>query len=98
MREARVKEGVDFLLPKKTTMFENVGDILAVPFFAYMAYYFHYLPNRTYQETALYAFSLAGLIADSFFTINYFRKHGTMKKALATTLYYALCWTGLQQL
>ena len=52
-------------------MLDHCGDILAIPFFAWLSYYFHIIPNRTREETILFIFSLGGLVADVAFTTNF---------------------------
>ena len=50
----------------------NIGDILAIPFFALLTYYFYKKNNKTFFEKILFLFSLSGLIADIFFTYLYY--------------------------
>jgi len=51
----------------------HIGDILAVPFFSWLSYYFYHLPQRTPQETVLFLFSLGGLVADLIFSFQFAR-------------------------
>jgi len=46
------------------------GDMIAIPFFAISVYYFANKRNRTNLENILLAFTLGGLAADSYWTIN----------------------------
>jgi hypothetical protein len=81
-------------------MIDHIGDILAIPFFAWLSYYFYHLPQRTPQETALLVFSLGGLIADLVFTFQFARQmHSTvvnlfivMYFILAIILYHNSLW------
>lgn len=52
----------------------NIGDILAIPFFALLTYYFYTKNNKTFFENILFLFSFCGLIADIFFTYLYYNK------------------------
>lgn len=49
------------------------GDIAAIPGFALLAFYFWTLDHRTDLETLLLAFSIAGFVADCYFTLVYLR-------------------------
>ncbi len=46
----------------------HYGDIIAIPFFAYLVYYFYNINNKTLTEYILYLFSICGLIFDIMFT------------------------------
>ena len=46
----------------------QLGDILAIPFWMLLIYYFHNIHNHTVIEHVLYLFSICGLVADVFFT------------------------------
>lgn len=57
---------------QKIIILTHYGDLFAMPFFAMFIYYFHNKKNKTYFEHILYLFSVAGLLADFIFTVNYF--------------------------
>ena len=50
----------------------HIGDILAIPFFALLTYYFYFIENKTPFEWLLFLFSLAGFLIDGTFTLLYF--------------------------
>jgi hypothetical protein len=50
----------------------HIGDILAIPFFGLLTYYFYVMENKTFFEWILFLFSLAGFLIDGAFTILYF--------------------------
>jgi len=54
-------------------MIDHIGDILAIPFFAWLSFYYYRIPNRTNEENILLAFSVGGLVADLIFTTNFLR-------------------------
>lgn len=51
---------------------EDLGDLLAIPFFALSFYYFYTLEHKTTLENILMLFSLAGLILDCIFSAKFF--------------------------
>ena len=51
----------------------HYGDILAIPFFALLIWYFYTLPTKTVLEWTLLAFSISGFLCDVLFTYIYFR-------------------------
>jgi len=51
---------------------DHYGDILAIPFFILLSYYFYKRKNKTNLEYLLMLFSIGGAIADIVFTINNF--------------------------
>ena len=51
----------------------HVGDMLAIPLFALLTYYFYNKKNKTNIEKILYIFAITGLIADTYFTLIYIR-------------------------
>jgi hypothetical protein len=53
----------------------HYGDILAIPFFAFLTIYFYNIKNKTLLEYLLLLFSLAGFILDSFFTYLFYKKN-----------------------
>ncbi len=50
---------------------ENYGDILAIPFFILLSYYFITKKNKTTLEYFLTAFALTGSVADIYFTYKF---------------------------
>lgn len=52
----------------------HFGDILAIPFFGLLIYYFYNINNRNIIENILLWFSLCGFIADIFFTYLFLKK------------------------
>lgn len=49
----------------------HYGDILAIPFFILLTYYFLIKKNKTKFEYVLLLFSIGGLIADVYFSYNF---------------------------
>ena len=57
--------------------YENLshyGDVLAIPFFALLSFYFYNIEEKTPMEYVLFAFSLSGFILDVFYTYIFLRK------------------------
>ena len=52
----------------------SIGDILAIPLFAILIYYFYKKNNKTRLEYFLFLFSIFGFILDIIFTIIYFTR------------------------
>jgi hypothetical protein len=52
----------------------HYADMLAVPFFAALIYYFYNIPHKTTFETILYLFAITGFLADLFFSYLFLRK------------------------
>ena len=50
------------------TSISNIGDILAIPFFGLLVFYFYNIKNKTKLEYLLYLFSISGFILDIIFT------------------------------
>jgi hypothetical protein len=46
----------------------HIGDILAIPFFALLTYYFYNIENKNVIEYILFLFSIFGLVIDTIFT------------------------------
>lgn len=46
----------------------HYGDMLAIPFFALLSYYFYMLPHKSTFEYILFLFSIAGFILDILYT------------------------------
>ncbi len=55
--------------------YSHYGDILAIPFFALLMYYFYYIENKSILEYVLFYFSISGFILDILYTYIYFSKH-----------------------
>ena len=49
----------------------HYGDILAIPFFILLSYYFLVKKNKTKIEYIFLLFSIGGLIADVYFSYNF---------------------------
>ena len=72
-------------------MIDHIGDILAIPFFAWLSYYFYSIPNRTQEESILFIFSFAGLLADLAFTFDFMKNfHG--HPFVAVVAYFGLIY------
>lgn len=54
--------------------FSHYGDILAIPFFALLSFYFYNIESKTTLEYVLLYFSICGFILDILFTYAYFTK------------------------
>lgn len=52
----------------------HYGDILAIPFFALLSYYFYMIENKTPTEYILFIFSVSGFILDMVYTYIYLYK------------------------
>ncbi len=50
----------------------HYGDILAIPFFALLIYYFYNLENKNIIEYVLFFFSISGFILDIIYSYIYF--------------------------
>ena len=46
----------------------HYGDILAIPFFALLTWYFYTIPMKSVLEWILFFFSMVGLLCDVLFT------------------------------
>lgn len=57
----------------KINNLSHLGDLIAIPFFFLLTYYFYNLKEKSILEYILFYFSLGGLIADIFYTYIYFR-------------------------
>lgn len=44
-----------------------IGDLIAIPLFAWLVLYFWKKKDKTYEEKVLFAFAIGGLIADILF-------------------------------
>lgn len=57
--------------------FKNIsryGDMVAIPLFALLAYYFYTIENKSTIEYVLYAFSISGVILDTLYTYQFMHK------------------------
>jgi hypothetical protein len=52
----------------------HYGDILAIPFFALLVYYFYIIEDKTIIEQILLLFSILGFLLDILFTFLFFKK------------------------
>ncbi len=50
------------------------GDMVAIPLFALLSYYFYTIENKTNLEYVLYAFSISGVILDTLYTYQFLNK------------------------
>lgn len=50
------------------------GDMVAIPFFVLLSYYFYTIENKSTIEYALYAFSISGVILDTLYTYQFVSK------------------------
>jgi hypothetical protein len=50
----------------------HIGDIIAIPFFIALIYYFYNINDKNYIEYILFLFSIGGLLADLLFTYIFF--------------------------
>lgn len=46
----------------------HYGDILAIPFFALLIFYFYNIENKSVLEYVLFLFSISGFVMDIFYT------------------------------
>ena len=46
----------------------HYGDIIAIPFFALLTFYFYNIQHKTQLETTLFYFSIAGFVMDIYYT------------------------------
>ena len=46
----------------------HYGDILAIPFFALLIFYFYNIENKSGLEYVLFLFSISGFVLDIFYT------------------------------
>ncbi len=52
--------------------FSHYGDILAIPFFAWLTFYFIKIKNKSITEYILLVFSISGFILDILYTYLFF--------------------------
>jgi hypothetical protein len=71
-------------------MIDHIGDILAIPFFAWLSHYFYSIPNRTHEQTVLLVFSLGGLLADMLFTTRFLHNLRMSQAYIAALVYFLL--------
>ena len=50
------------------------GDMVAIPLFALLVYYFYSIENKSTIEYVLYAFSISGVILDTLYTYQFMHK------------------------
>jgi len=51
----------------------HYGDILAIPFFALLIFYFYNKERKTPLETLLFLFSISGFVLDILYTLLFYR-------------------------
>jgi hypothetical protein len=54
--------------------FSHYGDILAIPFFALLVYYFYLIENKSIVEYILFYFSISGFILDILYTYIFLKR------------------------
>jgi hypothetical protein len=54
---------------------DRIGDILAIPFFAILSFYFIYKKNKTNLEIVLMLFVIIAFFADIYFSYLFFHKN-----------------------
>ena len=52
----------------------HYGDILAIPFFALLVYYFYLIENKSIVEYILFYFSISGFILDILYTYIFLKR------------------------
>ena len=57
-----------------TQNLSHYGDILAIPFFGLLVYYFYEIENKSPMEYVLFAFSAMGFIFDIFYTYLFYKR------------------------
>lgn len=57
-----------------TQNLSHYGDILAIPFFGLLVYYFYGIENKSSMEYVLFAFSAMGFIFDIFYTYLFYKR------------------------
>jgi len=50
----------------------HYGDIIAIPFFAILTFYFYNIENKSILEYVLLLFSMGGFILDIFYTLIFY--------------------------
>jgi hypothetical protein len=61
----------------------HYADMLAIPLFAALIYYFYNIPHKTTFEYILYLFAITGFFADILFTYLFLRKLKQGKRMLS---------------
>jgi len=69
-------------------MIDHIGDILAIPFFAWLTHYFYFIPFKRPQDYILLIFSFLGLLADILFSIMFLTKIHKIHYYLGAILYF----------
>jgi len=57
----------------------HYGDILAIPFFALLAFYFYNIEHKTPLEYILFFFALSGFVLDVLYTYLFFHPYRTKR-------------------
>jgi len=60
--------------PNMINNFSHYGDILAIPFFALLVYYFYLIENKSIVEYILFYFSISGFILDILYTYIFLKR------------------------
>jgi hypothetical protein len=50
----------------------HYGDVLAIPFFALLVFYFYNIENKSIIEYVLFCFSISGFVLDVLYTYIFF--------------------------
>jgi hypothetical protein len=50
----------------------HYGDIIAIPFFALLVYYFYIIEHKSVFEYVLFLFSMSGFVVDILYTFIFF--------------------------
>lgn len=50
----------------------HYGDIIAIPFFALLTYYFYTIEHKSLFENILFLFSISGFVVDILYTFIFF--------------------------
>jgi hypothetical protein len=56
----------------ETMKLPEIGDIIAIPFFFWLIYYFYKKDKLTLEEHILFLFVIGGFIADIYFVLFYY--------------------------
>jgi hypothetical protein len=58
----------DIVIKMKYNKLSHYGDILAIPFFALLIFYFYKIQSKSITEYILLSFSIAGFVLDIIYT------------------------------
>ena len=51
----------------------QIGDIIAIPFWLLLLYYFYNIENKNNLEYFLLFYVICGFVADTYFTLNFYK-------------------------